>query len=53
MPFVWLVAAVLGILAVATRLLPWSDAVAVTTRVAPVLLFLVAVADTASLLLPL
>jgi arsenical pump membrane protein len=48
-PFVWLVAAVLGILAVATRLLPWSDAVDVTTRVAPVLLFLVAVTVLAEL----
>jgi len=46
---VWLVAAVLGILAVATRLLPWSEAVDVTTRVAPVLLFLVAVTVLAEL----
>jgi arsenical pump membrane protein len=46
---VWLVAAVLGILAVATRLLPWSDAVDVTSRVAPVLLFLVAVTVLAEL----
>ena len=45
----WLVAAVLGILAVATRLLPWSDAVDVTSRVAPVLLFLVAVTVLAEL----
>jgi arsenical pump membrane protein len=46
---VWLVAAALGILSVATRLLPLSDAVDVSTRVAPVLLFLVAVTVLAEL----
>jgi arsenical pump membrane protein len=46
---VWVVAALLGALAVLTRLLPWSDAVEVTTRVAPVLLFLVGVTVLAEL----
>jgi arsenical pump membrane protein len=46
---VWLVAAALGLLSVATRLLPLSDAVDVSTRVAPVLLFLVAVTVLAEL----
>lgn len=45
----WLVASALGILAVATRLLPWSGAVDVTARVAPVLIFLVAVTVLAEL----
>ena len=45
----WLVAAALGILAVAIRLLPLADAVDVTVRVAPVLLFLVAVTVLAEL----
>jgi arsenical pump membrane protein len=48
-PLVWLAAAVLGILTVATRLLPLSDALDVTARVAPVLLFLVAVTVLAEL----
>lgn len=45
----WVVAAVLGVLAVATRLLPLDGAVDVTVRVAPVLLFLVAVTVLAEL----
>ncbi len=45
----WLVAAVLGILAVATRLLALPEAVDVTVRVAPVLLFLIAVTVLAEL----
>ena len=45
----WLVAAALGILAVATRLLPLAEAVDVSVRVAPVLLFLVAVTVLAEL----
>jgi arsenical pump membrane protein len=46
---VWLVAAVLGVLTVATRLLSPADALDVTTRVAPVLVFLVAVTILAEL----
>ncbi|MCU1589668.1 MAG: arsenite efflux rane protein ArsB [Frankiales bacterium] len=45
----WLVAAALGILAVATRLLSWGAAADVTSRVAPVLVFLVAVTVLAEL----
>jgi len=46
---VWLAAAVLGTLTLLTGLLPLSSAVDVTTRVAPVLLFLVAVTVLAEL----
>lgn len=45
----WLVAAALGGIAIATGLLPLDDAIDVTSRVAPVLVFLVAVTVLAEL----
>lgn len=45
----WLVAAALGAIAVASRLLPWSSAVDVTARAAPILVFLVAMTVLADL----
>jgi arsenical pump membrane protein len=46
---VWLVAAIAGALCVATRALPWHDAVATTKRVGPILGFLVAITVVAEL----
>jgi arsenical pump membrane protein len=46
---VWLVAAVAGILVVATTALPWHDAVSTTQTAAPVLAFLVAITVLAGL----
>ena len=45
----WLIAAVAGAICVASRALPWHDAVATTKRVGPILLFLVAITVVAEL----
>lgn len=46
---VWLIAALTGAICVATRALPWHDAVATTQRVGPILGFLVAITVVAEL----
>jgi arsenical pump membrane protein len=46
---VWLIAAIAGAICVATRALPWHDAVATTERVGPILGFLVAITVVAEL----
>jgi arsenical pump membrane protein len=46
---VWLIAALAGVVCVATRALPWHDAVATTQRVGPILGFLVAITVVAEL----
>src|SRR5450755_578913 len=45
----WLIAAVGGAICIATRALPWHDAVATTKRVGPILVFLVAITVVAEL----
>jgi arsenical pump membrane protein len=46
---VWLLAAIAGAVCVATRALPWHDAVSTTDRVGPILAFLVAITVVAEL----
>ena len=46
---VWLIAALAGAICVATRALPWHDAVSTTDRVGPILGFLVAITVVAEL----
>jgi arsenical pump membrane protein len=48
-PPAWLIAAVAGAICVASRALPWHEAVATTRRVGPILLFLVAITVVAEL----
>jgi arsenical pump membrane protein len=45
----WLIAAVAGAICIASRALPWHEAVATTKRVGPILLFLVAITVVAEL----
>lgn len=45
----WWVASVLGAICVATRLLPWHDAVSTTVRIGPILIFLAAITVVAEL----
>ncbi len=45
----WLIAAVAGVICVASTALPWHEAVATTKRVGPILLFLVAITVVAEL----
>ena len=48
-PPAWLIATVAGVMCIATRALPWHEAVATTKRVGPILVFLVAITVVAEL----